>query len=297
MFVPNVDTQRIRALPFLKFNILEVDSTSGNYERERAEYGLLEITILKDRHLLICGSLHKHTKGHNHSDFSAFELSQAIGKLCNDLALDPNKVEVQNIELGVNIEPPIATTRFLDSIFLYKCSRFETHYFSGHGYMLLFKGCNYLVKVYDKAKETNARFEKGTFSRGEHLVRFEIRIKKMEHLKTYNICRLSDLQDSRKLESLEKLLQQTLENVIMGESITNLKGLTKTEKRFKEAHEHRSHWEQLELNMVPYKRRRLRKIDSRTSPHTVHAFFKDAVVLKWRKLMKVVPVLTDIIKG
>lgn len=286
MFVPDADTERVRALPFLKFNIQEVDSENGSYERERAEYGMLEITIIRDRHLLICGSLHKHTKGHNHRDFTALELAQAVEKLCQELVLDPQEVELQNIELGVNIQPPIATAKFLDSIFLYRCSRFETHYFSGRGYMLLFRGCNYWVKLYDKAKETNVSFAKDSFPRHEHLVRFEIKVKKMAHLRVYDISRLSDLLDSQKLKSLELLLQQTIDNIIMGEPVTNLKSLTKAEKGFKEAHRHRSQWEQLESRLIPYRRKRLREIDSKLSKLNSQAFLKEAVVCKWKKLLK-----------
>lgn len=129
------------------------------------------------------GSLHCfHTKGNNDSLFTYKELVETVIALCHQFGFDPRFANLQRIEIGVNI-PIEEPKELIDAAILFSgrvaTKRKQTlkHYYKE------WRFSEYTVKLYKK---------------GEHLVRFEIRLFKKRQLDRHQLHTLSDLVDHQK---------------------------------------------------------------------------------------------------
>lgn len=173
------------------------------------------VLIRRTYHLIIEGSLHKNFfNGKNYDRFYFDDLQIELDKFRKKLYLQLKKCLIQNIEAGVNIGVPFHVKTFLDnSLLLHSTTAFENYDPDKTGYILgrWASHTQHSVKCYDKGVQ---------YSLAYPLMRFEVRVTKMQYLnKTHkhDIRTLEDLTDIKKVSALGDLLLKVWDDVLVYE--------------------------------------------------------------------------------
>lgn len=165
-----------------------------------AEYKSLVFSIVNNKHLHFDGSLHQYAhNGKNNNDFVISELKQVYSELKLLFGIEPENTTIHNLEFAVNIELPFSVAFFLDSIVSFKGKAGNRQDFNGKGDILQFKFTQFELKLYDKGRQQGG---------GKNLLRFEIKIRKMDflHSKKIPVYTLTDLLNSAILVRLGNIL-------------------------------------------------------------------------------------------
>ena len=197
-----------------------------NLDIKEAFYKELKFQIKKLKYLNMSGSIHKYWKGNNHSDFSYSELCMCIDDLSNKFDFNPCQAELRNIEFGVNIRLLTDPSKYLKCLINHKGTPFEMMRSKNRsiGYDCVKQ--QYTIKVYNKGLQCGLNFP---------LLRYEIKVVKMEWLKRTEIRTLSDLLDKNKLKQLKQILIQTWEEILVTDlSLGNLLLTAKEKELFKD---------------------------------------------------------------
>ena len=171
----------------------------------------------------ITGSIHKFKNGgkFNYDDFSFSMIVSTIHDIFDRFGLPMELYKLENLEIGVNICPPIETNFILDSLLFHGRSFFEYASVNTGKYLQSSKS-EYFLKVYDKATQQE---------QPGRILRWEIKFKRMRLLNTtYHVSTIADLLDETKLQSISNLLNKEWRNVVMVDPTINLDDLTFLEK-------------------------------------------------------------------
>ena len=145
------------------------------YSPEKPDWGLIKFS----------GSLHKFRNGVNYDDLDKYQLAQSINAICSAIEVLPEVVELHSIEFGVNVPLTVSPDLFLDRLIFFKNRLFERQTsFKGATRLGLMQRCsfsNYQIKAYNKSKQ---------YGLPHHILRFEIKVTKMQFLKN-KVTRLS----------------------------------------------------------------------------------------------------------
>lgn len=201
-----------RVIPHLK-RILSFDTTfdeeTGEVKRSTARYKTLTISVVRDKYVLIYGSLPKFYQGNNYEDFSFRDCVSALDLLCGILGLKKNEIRVHRLEFGINFhiedEP-----QFLGALLTYKNRPFET--FSIGSLEIQGKRCilsQYQVKVYNKGVQEFGDAAMNFF-------RFELRVKRMQFISS-NPVTFETLSDRKFHLHLRDALLRAWENIEVAE--------------------------------------------------------------------------------
>lgn len=157
-----------------------------------ATYLGLEFRIYESGTVLLKGSLHKYwNQGlHNYNDFSYSALHEVLLDIENRFSISPSQMKLRAIEIGVNIIPPYRTLKILNHIINHRRKRFEWSCLFGKGNYKQASHSQFYVKIYDKAKQY-----KEEYNIIGDILRFEIKVIKMEKLKGLQLITLDDLID------------------------------------------------------------------------------------------------------
>lgn len=193
----------------------------------------------KTYRLNIYGSLHKnHHGGQNLKPFQYWQVPLEVRYLCQRLNLDPAKVKINYLEIGLNLPVWFKPIDFLNNCLL--CYQF--HFFNQWdedekgkmiGYHWSKKGADRWIKIYDKGLQ---------YDRWENLLRFEIKVKKMRDLEKYGIKTLADLTDQSKVIRLISVLERAWSEVLIYDITEMPKNLTASQKRFLEDCSSKDYW-------------------------------------------------------
>ena len=141
IYVQNINADIIEnnvLLDFLQLintNTGEVGSYKSAYYRGM-EFKIYEQTeVTKFRRLTIEGSLHKYwNKGaHNFNDFGIVEVENVVKDLETKFNIDIKLCVLRQLEIGINISPPIATKQILKGCLKYKTNDFKWVFTSDEG--------------------------------------------------------------------------------------------------------------------------------------------------------------------
>ena len=161
-------------------------------EIEMNEYGTTKITstykgmqfVVKEslnesKRLIVTGSLHKFWNNgeHNYDDFGFNELYATIHHLSDILKVSPKNFTIHNLEFGVNIVPPIASSRVLKGLLIHKGLAFKNHSEYDADYYQV-KHTNYIIKIYNKAKQFRS-----LLLEDKDILRIEIKQTRMNDIK------------------------------------------------------------------------------------------------------------------
>jgi len=155
-----------------------------------AHYKGLTFIIYDTGSIYVSGSIHKYFYNglHNFKDFGINEINHVLNDLQQNFNISSKQCTLVNIELGININPPIKTELILKGCLLHKTNPFEYKYNSDEGKYLQCEHAQYLVKIYDKRR----RYKK-YFQIDKDILRFELKFNRMEYLNKKGIHTLKDL--------------------------------------------------------------------------------------------------------
>jgi len=197
-----VSVGRILSHELLTFSMSNVATTGEILNRAQvARYGNMEF-VVKGGNVKLKGSYHKHANGgKNYSDFTFSSIQRVINELATTFQFAPSDANYNFIEVGVNINVQTDPTRLIKNFLLYKQKEFETLLVSGTGYGRQCRLQQFTIKVYDKSLQ---------YGLSNHIMRFEVKVTRMEFLKRYGIYNLS-MDDLRKPEVYPHLLKMLLD--------------------------------------------------------------------------------------
>jgi hypothetical protein len=159
---------------------------------KNAYYNGIEFSIFPCGIIYFSGSLHKYWNDgkHNFNDFNTASLRNVLEDIEKKFNIKSHQFELRQIEIGVNIIPPIKTYDVLNGCFLHITTPFKWKYVPDEGEYIQVKHSQYKIKIYDKAKH----YKKKGFDVGfNNIMRFEIKYDKLEKLKENKIFTLADL--------------------------------------------------------------------------------------------------------
>ena len=168
--------------------------------------GYVKNSIHKLNNLLITG------QEHNYNDFSYSELCSSIDYM-SDKIIDVTEKKLTQLEFGLNISvTKRAETIIKKSILMHNLERHTAlRKFKGRGYLLEFEHTNYIIKVYDKAKQ---------YKRPENTLRFEIKLIHPRQFNPLGVYNLEDLKSKENLENLFSYMLQRFDELLIVNDIT-----------------------------------------------------------------------------
>lgn len=256
-------------------------------------YRALRFKIRESNRVEINGSLHKYWKGENHSNFTFGELCECISDLCGKFDINPLEARLHNLEFGVNVSPPFNPYEFCGNVIAFRGESFSKFRTNGKDKIQIgFEATKnqYSVKVYDKGKQ---------YRKSENILRYEIRVNKMERIKYTGIYFLSDLTDRNKLEALGLILNEVFDELIICDKV-NPSDLSKNEFRIYTEGKNPKEWEQYTPKQRTTRKKQFNEIIGRHGQNNWKETTARMVNEKWRMLLslnsKTGYVLTDLTK-
>jgi len=209
--------------PLLNFKGLYEVSTAETDTKLIAEYRNMKFIIYNESFIMMQGSLHKYKNEgkHNYDSFTFSELKNVLKDLQIKFKIDIDNSIIQNVEVGVNINPPIKSIIILDNLLLHKQMKFKDVSLIRGTYKQVVHQ-RYLVKAYDKKIQY-----KKTYNLKEEILRFELKFIKSIEFNKVGLNTLLDLMDNKVLKDLSNLLQKEWGNCLMFDSTIEEKNLSK----------------------------------------------------------------------
>lgn len=165
----------------------------------------LTLTIRKEKYVILNGSLHRfHNDGrHNYNHFTFSDLQNTLTEI-NRVFKVPFNSKIHNLEFGLNIQLPFPVEKFLHTIILYRGKTFNIIRESHFDYFQNTRQ-RYILKIYDKSKE---------YRINDNILRIEMKVVKMQHLKSIGISHINDLSHKNKIRSLLESLLTEINRII-----------------------------------------------------------------------------------
>lgn len=232
-------------------NLIEYESKKENkskhlyYSKDN-----IKIKYFVDSGLItLQGSLHKYFNDglHNHNLFTYENYLNALKRLKNEFGVSPENLYLYQIEFGVNIKPPIKTNIILENILNFKGKSIENKIRDNRGsYYNQFEfKANYIVKIYNKAKQYDLKTE---------IMRFEIKLlhKQVSEYRKLGIKTLADFNQFDKKIFIDRLIK-TWDKIVFYDP--TIKGLDKWHK-----YSHPNFWSKVSNKQISKHRTRLNNL-------------------------------------
>ena len=206
------------------------------------------------------GSFHKyHEGGKNVSDFTLSHFVRTVIEVCDRLRLHPSAVIVCNIEIGVNVCPPMPTREVLVRIIMHKGARPTRMKGAAPGHGITIEHTAFLHKLYDKADQNDMKGE---------LLRAEVAFHKMAAVKAAiwpnktdrRTVTLADLLDPAVWQALKTLALRRFNELLIMEPDMNTNGLSEKDRDLLSNAMRPDYWEGLKRSTRCDQRRRLDRI-------------------------------------
>ena len=171
----------------------------------------MKIKLYNNGRCEISGSIHKYYNDgkHNFDYFGKKELRSALKDLAKELNIDVCSFKLSNIEIGVNIIPPIDSDIIINNAFMFKNKMFENKFHGDEGNYKQASLTEYMAKLYNKRKHYTSQ---GYVIKNETL-RFELKYTVMRSINDLGVVYLKDLEKG--LESFKKPLLNAWNNILM----------------------------------------------------------------------------------
>lgn len=197
------------------FTVYEYHSETIQYPY-KANLENMEI-VINDKAAYVKNSIHKLNnllmsgEEHNYNDFSYSELI-SITDYLKDNIVGINENKLTQLEFGFNLTvPKKAEIIIKKNILMHNLKRHSAlRRFKGKGYLLEFEHSNYIIKIYDKAKQ---------YKRPEHILRFEIKFLSNKEFNPLGIYNIDDLTNKNNLKMLFKYLMKRFEELLIVDEI------------------------------------------------------------------------------
>jgi hypothetical protein len=194
------------------YSVLEMKSDEVLYPY-KTNLKNMEI-VINETSGYVKNSLHKlhnfllEREEHNHNDFSYSEVCSRIDFL-KDKIVDIEKTKLTQLEFGFNIIIPVEAKTLISKSFL--MHNYKRHSavkkFKGKGYLLMFEHYNYIIKIYDKAKQYDIK--------DQNILRFEIKFISPKEFNKLGVFNINDLKNKEKLNNLFNYLLNRFEELLI----------------------------------------------------------------------------------
>lgn len=163
--------------------------------------GYVKNSLHKLNNLLMTGA------EQNYNDFGYSELC-AITDYLKDNVIDVMETKLTQLEFGFNINVPRSAESIIKkSVLMHNLERHTAlRKFRGKGYLLEFEHSNYIIKIYDKAKQYN---------RNENTLRFEIKFISAKEFNPLGVYNITDLKSKNNLSMLFKYLMKRFDELLI----------------------------------------------------------------------------------
>ena len=265
-----------------------VDTGTGEVDEDNqtAIFQKLKFEIVKGiarDHININGSVHKYWHNErNFTDYTFNDLLDTLIDLHSKFDINPFQAVLHNVEYGVNITPPLSTGKVIKNLVSYKGMQLlPMNRMKGNS---IGKDCyyqRYAVKIYDKGNQ---------YHLSNDLLRVEVKVIKMEQLKSVGIVTLSDLLSFDKLKRLGVNLSTLVDDLLYYDTSINLNELKPRERQILKDWRNPVHSEDLrESNpkIHDYQRRRFREITAKYSKDNQQKKISQLVTDKWNELLNI----------
>lgn len=211
-----------------------------------------KITVCESNRIEIAGSFHKYIGGgYNYTDLTIEEFRKSVNSFCKMFVLDPARMQLTNLEVGVNVIVPFAIRGFLRSIVgLSTGDQFRVQRAWGRECRLF----EYRYKFYNKSAQTKLA--------PPQMLRYEL-----HYDKSRKFMPVKTLQDLFEIENWVLLAERAkwhFKHIIFRDSYLipeNQKPLFKFWKEYGQRIDNREHWHEL----TPIKRfrsiRRMKQLE------------------------------------
>ena len=194
-----------------------VEATGELCKWRVAKWGAFEVRIHNQSgRIEVRGSLHKYwSKSHNGGPFPRWAVAQAVQQLAAELKFNPVQGELHGFEFGANVPMPTPAKQLLRRAVLFakkgtNPKHLNTKY-SEKGLMREVVASQYYGKLYDKEEQLEAA---GYELPSCHLLRVELKVRKMQLLQKAGVKTLADLANPAALELMGELLSEHLNSVL-----------------------------------------------------------------------------------
>lgn len=203
-------------------NFLDLDATIGYHSNIikypfRTKINCLDVNI-SEKAVTIKNSLHKlhnvltNNGVQNHNDFNFSQLCNTIDYLSSKL-IDINEADITQLEFGLNLNTSKSAEKIIiDNIYFHKLKLFDTNKtFNGKGFLRQFNRTEYIIKVYDKAKQ---------YRQVNNILRFEIKFIKKRDFNKLGIVNINDLKSVHNIIRLYDYLIQRFNELTIVDNLS-----------------------------------------------------------------------------
>jgi hypothetical protein len=143
------------------------------------------------RRITVEGSLHKYWNNgaHNFNDFGINEIREVLTDLKKKFNILPENCVLRQLEIGINIIPPVKTKTLLKSCIMHKTKPLKWIYTNDEGNYVQLKNQRHFIKLYDK----KTHYTNKGFQIDNEIFRIEKKWCKMVELNNKGIYTLNDL--------------------------------------------------------------------------------------------------------
>lgn len=195
--VNKVPTYALKNNPMLSFKT-ELCESTGELGKSIAYYKGLKFTVFEPTNayplgrITFEGSLHKYGNDgrHNYNDFGHSCVMEVLSDLKSKFGICPNHFVLKQLEIGVNIKPPIPSKAIIRGCFLHGTNRFGWQsLMSRNGAYIQVQGSRKTIKLYDKAQQ----YANKGYDIPNDILRIEVKFTKMQPLNGLGIFSIADL--------------------------------------------------------------------------------------------------------
>jgi hypothetical protein len=234
------------------------------------------------------GSLHKYRNAgqHNWNDFDYSNLCQVINEISQLFSFDPDKTVLNNLEFGVNLQLDYDPSILLANIINYQNNAFSIQRETGKHFTEC-KLTRYIVKIYNKSLQ---------YQRPENLLRFEVKIIKMDQLKGIGVLTLSNLTKKNVLEALGKELVNYWDGVLLYDWLIDLDSVPSKEREVLQWGRIQVNWERLHIeSRVNYHRKRnqFEELVIKHAGRDLKQIIRNQIEFKWHELLNSVSINSE----
>lgn len=265
-------------LSWLQLEYETLLTCEGEVKEFNASFGQMRICAKPSGYIELSGSIHKHfTNGSNATDFNASGIVLCLQGLGEALEIDMSTARLLNIEFGVNQRLPIAAKTLLQRAVLFGNNDFSNRRtFGNKGYQLEAEMQRYTFKPYDKAAQLGMR---------EHMLRPEIRVTKMEHLKAANLVTLADLARPGSMAPLGELLVKAWDNILFCDPAIDSTELSKPRHDLLTNGQSAAYWASLKPENFRKQRAQFREWTALYSADPLPATVRGEIQTTWARLL------------
>lgn len=280
--IPPEYGSQLEAHPRLSFR-QPVDVQTGEYEdtdTREAEYRGMIFTSYPSGRITLRGSWHKYFHGGtNWQDFSLTQFREAVREFCHTFDLDPTRLQLLQLEAGVNITPPLPTRETLRAFVCNGKGRAFGAMNSEKGRSLgvyVKPADSHKLKVYDKGQQ---------YRRPDPLMRFERKYTSWcRFAEKFGIHSLSDLLH---VDAWNKLADHVLEafgGLIIREPTVDPKTLPPGKRLFFAEAGRAEYWREITRKERYKARERLRRIVRDFGTGDLHEGLRTRIDAKLKEL-------------